>query len=195
MVRSPIPPWLMIVLSIGGLVVALGVYGILSARQTAINETQSVLPGIKGMGEGFTKIRTPQGTESNPKPSWLWQDTKASVTRLFAGTSIGVVASIVIGILMGSYRDRGPVGPNHFFHGQNSADRNAPAIHDCIRHQYQFVYCHGGSRDFLLDGPIRLPSHATRCHARSNPKGLHAWCVGYGNHFRDYLASNHASHS
>jgi NitT/TauT family transport system permease protein len=104
MVRSPIPPWLMIVLSIAGVMTVVGVYGILSARQTAINKTQSVLPGIKGMTDGLSKIRAPQGTETNRKPSWLWQDTKASLTRLFAGTAIGVLASIVIGILMGSYR-------------------------------------------------------------------------------------------
>lgn len=104
MVRSPIPPWLMIVLSVAGVFVVLSVYGFLSARQTAINETQTVLPGMKGMSEGFQKMLAPQGTEAKPKPSWLWQDSKASLTRLFAGTLIGVVASIVIGILMGSYR-------------------------------------------------------------------------------------------
>jgi hypothetical protein len=56
MVRGPVPQWLMIALSIGGLMIALAIYGGLSARQTALNETQSVLPGIKGMAEGFTKI-------------------------------------------------------------------------------------------------------------------------------------------
>ena len=84
--------------------IALAIYGGLSARQTALNETQSVLPGIKGMAEGFTKIVASQGTNKNPKPSWLWQDTKASLSRLAAGTTLGVLASIVVGILMGAYR-------------------------------------------------------------------------------------------
>ncbi len=56
------------------------------------------------MAEGFGKIVAAQGTEANPKPSFLWEDTKASATRLFAGTAIGVISSIIIGILMGSYR-------------------------------------------------------------------------------------------
>lgn len=104
MVRSPMPQWAMIMLSIAGVAVVFGVYGIMSARLTASNPSQTVLPGVKGMAEGFGKIVAAQGTEANRKPSLLWEDTKASLTRLFAGTAIGVISSIIVGILMGSYR-------------------------------------------------------------------------------------------
>ena len=103
MVRYPIPQWLMIVLALAGLTVAIGVYGVLSARQTAINPTQTALPGVKGMTAGIKQITTRQGTEEKPKSSWLWQDTKASLIRLVLGTVLGVFASIVIGVLMGSF--------------------------------------------------------------------------------------------
>jgi len=103
MVRYPIPQWLMIVLALAGLTVAISVYGILSARLTATNPSQTSLPGIKGMLAGLKQITARQGTEEKPKESWLRQDTKASLLRLILGIAIGVFASIVVGVLMGSY--------------------------------------------------------------------------------------------
>lgn len=112
MVRGSIPHWLMIVLSAGGIIVALSIYGFLSQRQTTKNPSQTVLPGLKGMAEGFSKITSPQGTEKNRKPSWLWEDTKATLFRLSLGMLLGIAMSIVVGILMGAYRwTEAPLAP------------------------------------------------------------------------------------
>lgn len=103
MIRQPIPVWLFATLAIAGIVLALLVYTGLSIRQTSINETQSVLPGVKSLAEGWGEITQARGSEKRPKPSWLATDLKATYWRLFLGLGTGTVLSIVVGIAMGSY--------------------------------------------------------------------------------------------
>jgi NitT/TauT family transport system permease protein len=104
MIRRQIPTWLFWLLSIGGVVVLLGLYEIVSARQTRINELQTTIPSFQKLGEGFLQIFRPQGEPENPKPAMLWTDMRATLWRLFLGMAIGVSVSIVVGILMGAYR-------------------------------------------------------------------------------------------
>jgi|688.fasta_scaffold22070_6 NitT/TauT family transport system permease protein len=104
MIRREIPMWLFLALAIGGIVVLLVSYELLSARQTRINPKQTTIPSFAKLSEGLQKIFQPQGTEENPKPPMFWNDMRATLWRLMVGLGIGVSASIAIGVLMGAYR-------------------------------------------------------------------------------------------
>ncbi|MDX1929243.1 MAG: ABC transporter permease subunit, partial [Pirellulaceae bacterium] len=103
MIRRPIPIWLVYTLGVTGIVVVLAIYAALSIRQTRINPDQNIFPGIQALGEGLGEITKVRGGEGNPKPSWLSVDLRATYWRLFLGLMSGVVLSVVVGILMGSY--------------------------------------------------------------------------------------------
>ncbi len=103
MIRRPIPTWLFYTLSVLGIGLAVAFYGVLSVRQTRINPDQNVFPGLQAFGEGFKQILQTRGGESNPKPSWLNVDLRATYWRLILGLTTGVVLSVLVGILMGAY--------------------------------------------------------------------------------------------
>lgn len=103
MIRQPISKWLFFTLAAAGIMIAALVYSGLSIRQTRINETQGVLPGVKGFVKGFAEIIEPRGRENNPKPSWLYTDLKATYWRLFLGLGMGTLVSILVGVAMGAY--------------------------------------------------------------------------------------------
>ncbi len=103
MIRRPIPAWLFTTLIIAGIATSLVGYGILSAQQTKKNPSQNVVPGVIKFAEGFTAITKARGNEANPKPSWLVTDVKTTYWRLFLGLTAGTLASIVVGVAMGTY--------------------------------------------------------------------------------------------
>ena len=82
----------------------LSAYEFVSARQTRINPLQTTIPSFEKLGEGLKQIFRPQGLAANPKPAMFWVDIRATLWRLFIGMGVGVIASIVVGILMGAYR-------------------------------------------------------------------------------------------
>lgn len=51
--------------------------------------------------DGLLRVLQPQGLKKNEY--WLWEDTLATLGRLGAGLLVGVLASIVLGLLMGAY--------------------------------------------------------------------------------------------
>ena len=103
MIRRPIPIWLFAMLAAAGISVAIVGYAVLSVRQTRINPSQNVLPGIKGLSHGWAEITKPRGSEAKPKSSWLATDASATYWRLFLGLAVGTVVSIVVGVAMGAY--------------------------------------------------------------------------------------------
>jgi NitT/TauT family transport system permease protein len=103
MIRRPIPTWLFTTIASAGIALVVMAYFALAARQTRINSTQSVLPGISQFGQGFAEIVKPRGSEKAPRSSWLVTDVRATYWRLFLGLTAGTIASIVIGIAMGAY--------------------------------------------------------------------------------------------
>lgn len=104
MIRREIPNWLFIGLAVAGVVVLLVGYELLSVRQTRINPKQTTIPSFEKLAEGVKRVFAKQGLPENPKPAMFGQDMRATLWRLFVGLSIGVTASIVIGVLMGAYR-------------------------------------------------------------------------------------------
>ncbi len=104
MIRRDIPAWLFWILTIGGIAVLLTSYGIVSARQTRINELQTTIPSFQKLAGGLQQIFLPQGQPDNPKPAMFWVDIRATLWRLGLGMALGVSLSIVVGVLMGAYR-------------------------------------------------------------------------------------------
>jgi NitT/TauT family transport system permease protein len=78
-------------------------YEALSLRQTAINPQQTVVPGFRALIGGIGVILQPQGSEGNPKPSWLWEDLQVTYVRLALGLLAGVAMSLVFGMAIGAY--------------------------------------------------------------------------------------------
>jgi NitT/TauT family transport system permease protein len=103
MIRRPIPRWLSVTLAIAGVCLALMAYSALSIRQTRINSSQNVLPGIRGLSKGMAEITRPRGSEKRPQPSWLVNDVRATYWRLLLGLATGSLVSILIGVAMGAY--------------------------------------------------------------------------------------------
>jgi NitT/TauT family transport system permease protein len=104
MIRRPIPKWLAIALGVGGVILMLLAYSFLSARQTAKNENQKVIPGWQTFKQGASRLVRPQGRTESPKPSMLVTDIKATYWRLLLGFGVGVGLSIAMGVAMGAYR-------------------------------------------------------------------------------------------
>ena len=112
MIRRDIPPWLSWLLAIGGVAVLLGAYEMVSAWATRINPLQTTIPSFEKLAEGLKQIFRPQGLPENPKPPMFWVDMRATLWRLIIGMSVGVTASVVVGVLMGAYRwIEAPLGP------------------------------------------------------------------------------------
>ena len=103
MIRQPISRKLTILLGIIGVVVVCLLYEGLSLRQTAVNPQQTAVPGFRELAKGVATVLKPQGSSEHPKPSWLWEDFRATYWRLFLGLVAGIGLSLVFGIAIGAY--------------------------------------------------------------------------------------------
>jgi NitT/TauT family transport system permease protein len=103
MIGQTIPRWLTFVLGIVGVLVVGLLYEALSLRQTAINPQQTVVPSYRALALGAAETIKAQGTVESPKPSWLWEDFRATYWRLLLGVLSGVVLSLVVGMAIGCY--------------------------------------------------------------------------------------------
>ena len=104
MIRRPIPLWLYSLLVLAGFATLLAIYAMLSARMTASNPQQTIMPGWSGFVAGLQRVLKPNGFDENPKPALLWIDLAATYWRLLVGMGLGVALSIIVGIAMGSFR-------------------------------------------------------------------------------------------
>lgn len=89
--------------------VALGVVSVLciclfylwlSHRQHVQNERDQTIPALGQLWEGLTAVVT---RNPNDHKVWLLSDAAATFTRLALGVGVGVVCSIILGLLMGCY--------------------------------------------------------------------------------------------
>jgi len=103
MIRRPISRKFTIVLGIVGIAMVSLLYEGLSLRQTRINPQQTVVPGYRALIGGVRTVLQPQGSESRPKPSWLWEDVRVTYWRLALGLATGIAMSLVFGLFIGAY--------------------------------------------------------------------------------------------
>lgn len=99
-IRSPLSKTWKIGISIASLVILLGCYEALSYRQHLINPNDTTIPSFVQMGQAFIKVCTPDSA----KKVWLYEDLKATVFRHLLGLSLGVVASVILGMAMGCFK-------------------------------------------------------------------------------------------
>jgi NitT/TauT family transport system permease protein len=80
----------------------MGSYTLLSWRQHASNPDDRSIPTWTHLWQdGVVKVFS---EDERSGTRWIWEDAKATfLERLFSGLAVGVVLSVVIGILMGCY--------------------------------------------------------------------------------------------
>ncbi len=116
MIRQAIPSWLFWLLLLGAIVL-LGIgYSALSARQTAKNPEQTIVPDWNHFVEGLRPHHASLWAVVRiPNRLLLWSDLRATYWRLFLGLSLGVILSIIVGVAMGAYRwIEAPIESHHF---------------------------------------------------------------------------------
>jgi NitT/TauT family transport system permease protein len=101
MLRAPLSRSWRIGLGATAFLVLIGGYSVLSYRQQQENPNDRSVPSLGQLwSDGVVKVVTPD-TKGD---IWLWEDALSTfVFRLFPGLTIGVLVSIVAGILMGCY--------------------------------------------------------------------------------------------
>lgn len=101
MIRTPISVRTRIALGAVAIVVIAAAYTALSVRQHRINPRDTTIPTWTQLQGGLARILKPNNEYDGA--SWLWVDGKATFVRHFTGLSIGVLASIVVGLAMGCF--------------------------------------------------------------------------------------------
>jgi len=119
-IKQPVSSRQRILWGIVGVTVLVVVYSVLSYRQHVQNPTDTTLPNVQQLFQGFKDICTPRaGNDSlaaafglEPEPvsffdkitsAWLVEDAWATYTRLFKGLMWGGFLSVVLGTLMGCH--------------------------------------------------------------------------------------------
>lgn len=117
-IKQPINRSTGIVLGVIGIIALASVYEFLSYNQHLRNPTDTTIPSVGQLANGFVEICTPR---TNPlkaafgaadeeqtfwekvSSTWLYKDATATFGRLFKGMAWGCVLSVVLGVLMGCY--------------------------------------------------------------------------------------------
>lgn len=118
-IKQPIKYRWKIVYGFFGVAILLASYAYLSYKQHAINPTDTTLPNLTQMWDGFVIMTTPRSStlkaafgvpdeakhpyEIGFTKSMIFQDGWATYQRLFKGLGWGCLISIIIGTLMGCY--------------------------------------------------------------------------------------------
>jgi ABC-type nitrate/sulfonate/bicarbonate transport system permease component len=99
LIRKPISSRYSLMLSaLGVAILALG-YWKISYDQHLINPKDTTLPSFSQIYDGLIKVVTP---DSSGK-IWLYEDAKATMSRHAFGLSLGVLLSLVIGLMAGCF--------------------------------------------------------------------------------------------
>lgn len=117
-IKQPVGRVAGIVLGIIGIVALASVYEVLSYNQHLRNPSDTTIPSVSQLANGFVEICTPR---TNPlkaafgngedeqtfwdkvTSTWLFKDATATYGRLFKGMVWGCALSVVLGVLMGCY--------------------------------------------------------------------------------------------
>lgn len=118
-IKQPINSRQRIIWGMAGVSVLVIAYSVLSHRQHVHNPTDTTLPNIQQLIEGFKSICTsrtgnplasafglkekPVGFFDNITSTWLFEDACATYIRLFKGLMWGCFLSVVFGTLMGCH--------------------------------------------------------------------------------------------
>jgi len=95
LIGQPIDRRFKIALGIGSVVVFLGAYWILSYLQYRNNPDDTTIPSWTLIGQGIQKLF---------REGWIFEDSWATLTRLFLGMFFGVTGAVCLGLLMGCHK-------------------------------------------------------------------------------------------
>ncbi|MBI3469085.1 MAG: ABC transporter permease subunit [Planctomycetes bacterium] len=102
MLRQPIAWRWQVSLGLASVLALVSVYTYLAARQHGINPDDRTLPTWHQLlTDGLLKVF--KSKHSGTEQAWIWADTKATFNRLVAGLVLGVLFSVIVGLLMGCY--------------------------------------------------------------------------------------------
>lgn len=99
-IRQPISNQLKLILKITSILILILGYEFLTIRQHRINPTDRTIPTFFQMGEALYKVCTPDHVGK----IWLFQDFKATMIRHLTGLGLGVIISVIVGVLMGCFK-------------------------------------------------------------------------------------------
>lgn len=101
MIRRPITLRGRLLLGIASFVTLAILYTCVSAWKYSQNPKQTTIPGWSTLAEGIGKVYEPQ--DEYDGRSIMWEDSKASFSRLATGLGIGCSVGVIVGIAMGCY--------------------------------------------------------------------------------------------
>lgn len=99
MLQKPLSPKWYLVLGALSIFLLLVGYTYLSYHQHAINPADTTIPTWRQLKEGMVQMCTPD----RQGDTWLLIDSFVTVKRLFLGLFVGIISSLVIGIMMGCF--------------------------------------------------------------------------------------------
>src|SRR5262245_17929339 len=100
MIRQPISWRWHVGIGVASVLLLLLVYGFISYRQHQINPRDRTIPTYRQLySDGLLKAFS---RESSGRVM-IWDDTKATFYRLGSGLLVGIILSVIIGLLMGCY--------------------------------------------------------------------------------------------
>lgn len=100
MIRQPISRRWQIGLGVSSVLLLVGLYCFLSYQRHSDNPKDKTVPSLSQLREALVLVSTPNKRTGE---IWLWRDAKATFWRLVSGVAVGVLLSVVIGLLMGCY--------------------------------------------------------------------------------------------
>lgn len=98
-VGKPISWKLYYITAIISVIVCIAAYFYLSYNQHQFNPKDTTIPNFQQLLVGLHKIATPDSSGDY----WLYEDIKATFSRLFLGLGLGIIFSLTIGLLMGCF--------------------------------------------------------------------------------------------
>lgn len=98
-IRKSIPKNLSVFLGIISLIFLVSTYFYLSHRQKVENPRDTTIPNLVQFKEGVQKIITPDRNEE----IWVYEDSKATLTRFAVGMGLGILISLMFGTAMGCW--------------------------------------------------------------------------------------------
>jgi NitT/TauT family transport system permease protein len=98
-IRKPISSEMAKSITLLSVVLLILFYWKISYDQHLLNPKDTTLPTFTQLFDGIKRICTPDSLGKIP----LWEDSKATLSRHFLGLSLGVILSIILGLLSGCY--------------------------------------------------------------------------------------------
>lgn len=111
-VKQPIGDKTAWILGIVGIALIVAIYSWLSYRQHRANPSDTTIPNLFQLIDGFRQVATPVANPFKDEDlNWwdavrstrIYQDLTASYWRFFTGMTAGCLLSVILGVLMGCY--------------------------------------------------------------------------------------------